>query len=84
MEISPALLFSENRKAGSKVPSRQLIELVLELNRRNPSFGCPKIAEQISKTFAQPVDKDVVRRILAAHDQPGRTGCTHCCLSLAT
>jgi transposase InsO family protein len=46
----------------------------MEMKRRNPSFGCPKIAEQISKTFAIPVDKDVVRRILAAHNQPDRTG----------
>ena len=29
---------------------------------------------QISKTFALPLDKDVVRRILACHYQPDRPG----------
>ena len=42
------------------------------MKRRNPSFGCPKITEQISKTFALPLDKDVVRRILTAYYQPER------------
>ena len=62
------LLFSSRRrgKPGPKGPSRQLIELVLEMKRRNPRFGCPKIAEQIAKTFGLPLDKDVVRRILAS------------------
>ena len=69
------LLFSaqKRRKPGPKGPSRQLIELVLEMKRRNPRFGCIKIAEQISKTFAIPVEKDVVRRILATHYQPDQT-----------
>ncbi|WNM63124.1 integrase core domain-containing protein [Candidatus Nitrospira neomarina] len=43
------------------------------MKRRNPRFGCIKIAEQISKTFAIPVEKDVVRRILATHYQPDQT-----------
>jgi transposase InsO family protein len=42
------------------------------MKRRNPSFGCPKIAEQISKTFALSLDKDVARRILAAYYRPER------------
>ena len=69
------LLFSSRKKRGKpgpKGPSRQLIDLVLEMKRRNPRFGCPKIAEQISKTFALPVDKDVVRRILTAYYRPER------------
>jgi transposase InsO family protein len=69
------LLFSaqKRRKPGPKGPSPQLIELVLEMKRRNPRFGCTKIAEQISTTFAIPIDKDVVRRILAAHYHPDQT-----------
>ncbi len=68
------LLFSSRKsgKPGPKGPSRQLIDLVLEMKHRNPSFGCPKIAEQISKTFALSLDKDVVRRILAAYYRPER------------
>jgi hypothetical protein len=69
------LLYASRKrgKPGPKGPARQLIELVLEMKRRNPRFGCPKIAEQISTTFAIPVDKDVVRRILAAHYHPDHT-----------
>ncbi len=69
------LLFSaqKRRKPGPKGPSPQLIELVLEMKRRNPRFWCIKIAEQISKIFAIPVEKDVVRRILATHYQPDQT-----------
>ncbi len=67
-------LFSSRKsgKPGPKGPSRQLIELVLDMKRRNPRFGCPKIAEQISKSFAISLDKDVVRRILAAYFRPER------------
>ena len=66
---------SPNRKKpGPKGPSRELIKLVLEMKRRNPNFGCTKIAEQISKTFALPLDKDVVRRILITYFRPERDG----------
>jgi putative transposase len=56
------LLYSsrKRRTSGSKAPSRELIELVLEMKRRNPNFGCNKIAEQLAKTFALSLDKDVV------------------------
>jgi hypothetical protein len=66
------LLYSsqKRRKPGPKGPSRQLIELVVEMKRCNPRFGCPKIAEQLSKTFFIPVNKDVVRRIITAHYRP--------------
>ena len=68
------LLYSSpnRKKPGPKGPSRQLIELVLEMKRRNPRFGCTKIAEQLSKTFALPLNKDVVRRILTRYYRPGR------------
>ncbi len=68
------LLYSsqKRRKSRPKGPSRPLIELVLEMKRRNPCFGCPKIAE-ISKIFALHLDKDVVRRILAAPYHPDQT-----------
>ena len=69
-------LFSSSKsgKPGPKGLSRQLIDLVLEMKGRNPQFGCTKIAEQIAKTFAVPLNKDVVRRILASHYQPDRPG----------
>jgi len=40
------------------------------MKRRNPRFGCPRIAQQIAYTFGIAIDKDVVRRVLAKHDHP--------------
>lgn len=64
----------KRKKPGPKGPSRELIKLVLEMKRRNPNFGCTKIAEQLAKTFALPLDKDVVRRILITYFRPERDG----------
>ena len=36
------------------------------MKRRNPTFGCPRIAQQVNLAFGITIDKDVVRRILAA------------------
>jgi len=33
---------------------------------RNPSWGCARIAQQITLAFGLPINKDVVRRNLAA------------------
>ena len=41
------------------------------MKRKNPRFGCRRIAEQISFVFAVEVDKNVVRRVLAKHYHPG-------------
>ncbi len=38
----------------------------------NPTWGCPRIAQQIAWAFDIPIDKDVVRRILARHHRPGQ------------
>ena len=37
------------------------------MKRRNPTFGCPRLAQQINLAFGITIDKDVVRRVLAAH-----------------
>jgi putative transposase len=46
------------------------------MKRRNPRFGCRKIAEQISSAFGIEIDKDIVRRILIQHYRslPGGDG----------
>jgi len=44
------------------------------MKRRNPYFGCRKIAEQIFTAFGIALNKDVVRRILARHYPPGPDG----------
>jgi putative transposase len=67
------LLFSSampGRKPGPKGPSAELIAAIVELKRRNPMFGCVRIAQQISLTFGVEIDKDVVRRVLAKHYRP--------------
>jgi putative transposase len=66
------LLYSprKRRRPGPKGPSKELIGVVIEMKRRNPRFGCRKIAEQISKAFAVEINKDIVRRILIQHYRP--------------
>jgi len=57
-------------KPGPKGPSTELVRAICELKRRNPRFGCPKIAQHLAKTFGIDLDKDVVRRVLIAHYHP--------------
>ena len=66
------LLFSPNgkRRPGPKGPEKELIDAVVEMKRRNPMWGCPRIAEQITLAFGVDIDKDVVRRILGMHYRP--------------
>lgn len=67
------LLFSsssQRRKPGPKGPSSGLIAAIVEMKRRNPRFGCVRIAQQISDAFGIQIDKDVVRRVLAKHFRP--------------
>ncbi len=71
-------LFSPRRRGtpGPKGLSKELIQVIVEMKRRNPRFGCPRIAQQISKAFGIEIDKDVVRRVLAKHyrPEPGGSG----------
>src|SRR6266436_9082517 len=62
------------RKPGPKGPNEELIEAVVEMKRRNPSWGCPRIAQQIALAFAVEIDKDIVRRILSVHYRPESAG----------
>lgn len=68
------MLFSstgKNRhKPGPKGPSQELIDAIVEMKRRNPRFGSPRIAQQIAKAFGIEIDKDIVRRVLAKHYRP--------------
>src|ERR1035437_5437422 len=68
------LLFSSQRrgKPGQQGPNKELIDAVVQMKQRNPAWGCPRIAQQIALAFDIPIDKDVVRRILATHYRPGR------------
>ena len=66
------LLFSPKRlaKPGPKGPTADLIRAVIDMKQRNPTWGCPRIAEQINLAFGTSINKDVVRRILALHYRP--------------
>src|ERR1039458_2804087 len=65
-------LFSSQRggKPGPKGPNQELIEAIIQMKQRNPTWGCPRIAQQIAWAFDIPIDKDVVRRILTRHYRP--------------
>jgi transposase InsO family protein len=65
-------LFSStvSKKPGPKGPCPEVIAAVVEMKQRNPTWGCPRIAQQIALAFGIPLNKDVVRRILATRNQP--------------
>ena len=65
-------LFSSKvpKKPGPKGPSQEVMAAVVDMKRRNPTWGCPRIAQQIALAFGIPINKDVVRRILAARYRP--------------
>jgi hypothetical protein len=69
-------LFYSGRKhrPGPKGPDKELIDAVGEMRRRNPGWGCPRIAQQITLTFGVQIGKDVVRRILRVHNRAGDSG----------
>jgi hypothetical protein len=62
-------LFSSrgHRRPGPKGPSQELIDAIVEFKRRDPRIGCPRIAQEIARTFGSDIDKDVVCRVLAKH-----------------
>jgi len=64
-----SLLFSNKsgKKPGPKGPEQSIIDLIIEMKQRNPSYGYRRIAMQISNAFGIPIDKDIVRRVLSKH-----------------
>ena len=64
------LFAPRRRRTGPKGPSKALVDAIVEMKRRNSRWGCPRIAQQIGLAFDIQIDKDVVRRVLAAHDRP--------------
>jgi len=66
------LLYSPRggRKPGPKGPSREVIRAIVEMKRRNPRYGCPRIAQQVNLAFGLDLDKDTVRRVLAVQYKP--------------
>jgi len=60
------MLFSprRRRRPGPQGRNKDLIDAVVAMKRRNPGWGCPRIAQQISLAFGVEIDKDIVRRVL--------------------
>src|SRR6202023_129943 len=58
------LLFSPKvrKKPGPKGPNREVMAAVVDMKQRNPTWGCPRIAQQIPLPFAIPITKNVWRR----------------------
>ena len=71
------LLYSPRKRYGvpdPKVRQKEPIGVVIEMKRRNPRFGCRKIAgANIEKAFAVEINKDVVQ----THTHPALQ--TWCC-----
>jgi putative transposase len=65
-------LFSPKRrsKPGRKGPNKDLIDAIVDIKRRNPNWGCPRIAQQMTLAFSIEIDRDTVRRILSIHYRP--------------
>jgi hypothetical protein len=67
---------SPRRKSGPEGLPAELIAAIIALKRRNPHFGCVRIAQQIARAFGVEIDKDVVRRVLAKHHGTGDSDTT--------
>src|SRR5215510_14458600 len=62
------MLFSSERgrRPGPKGPAKELIDAVVAMKGRNPTWGCPRIAQQITWLILEP--------IFEADFQPGSFG----------
>jgi putative transposase len=58
------LLFSPKHRAkpGPKGPDQDLIGAVVDMKKRNPRWGCPRIAKQIELAFGIPIKRVRARR----------------------
>ena len=72
-EVTDIFVRAKIAKPGPKGPSAELVHAIVEIKQRNPRWGCPRIAEQITLAFNLAIDKDVVRRILDRHHWPGQS-----------
>src|SRR5262249_28304145 len=54
------MLFSpqRGRRPGPKGPEKELIGAVVEMKRRNPNWGSPRIAQEIALAFGVAIDNE--------------------------
>jgi len=55
------------KKPGPKGFDRDMIKLVVEIKKRNPSYGCPKIAMLVTNITGISISEQSIRRILRKH-----------------
>lgn len=69
-------LFSKKlpKKPGRKGPQQELVNAIIEMKKRNPTFGYLRIAMQIYQAFGIKLDAGVVRRVLAKYYKPTNSG----------
>jgi hypothetical protein len=67
LKLKPLYSSGHRHKPGPKGPGQDLVQAIIEFKRRNPHLGCPKIAQQLAKSFGIQLDKDTVRRVLAKY-----------------
>lgn len=60
-----------DKRPGPEGPSQNLIRTIVAVKKRNPRFGCPRIAHIITTKFGVEINKDVLHRVLAKHYRPG-------------
>lgn len=71
-----SILFKpKRRKPGPKGPTPQIIELILGIKEKNPTYGIPKIALLMSKLLDKPIDEQLVRRVLRKYRSRQPPGC---------
>jgi hypothetical protein len=68
--VPPAVLPQTPSRPGPKGPLKEWIDAVVQMKRRNPTWGCKRIAQQITLAFSVDIDKDLVRRIVGTHFRP--------------
>ena len=69
-KVPHAVFLPARTSAWSEGTGQRIDRAVIEVKRRNPSWGCPRIAQQITLAFGVDINKDVVRRILGKHYRP--------------
>jgi transposase InsO family protein len=72
---STAFSFHQNAGEAMATGTVQLIDAIVDSKRRNPLWGCPRIAQQVALAFGVSLDKDIVRRVLANHYRPDSDSC---------
>jgi putative transposase len=70
------ILFGSNsrRRPGPHGPAKELIDAVLDIKRRNPSYGIQRIANMCRTILGVETNKHVIRRILEKHYKPNPAG----------